>query len=146
MIGGTCIDAFRETVRLHAGEWWAAESVLPCPKEELFAALVAAREALYRVDITAHRDHLALIAELTLFIPDDDLAAMQPFLNARGRITGRSFDDPARVRGQAKAYAVYKRLIAKRVSAIPWLEASDGGLHSPIGSQYHAIHYTPTPY
>ena len=118
----------------------------PCSKQELFDALVAARESVYRVDMGAHREFLALMAELTLFIPDEDLATMKPFLGARGRITGRSFDDPALERGRDEAYAVHQRLVAERVRVIPWLEASDGGLHSSIGSQYDAIHYTPSPF
>ena len=146
MTEAECIDAFRETVRLHAGEWWAPESVLPCPKEELSAMLVAAREAVYRVDMRAHRELLALIAELTLFVPDEDLARMKPFLGARGRITGRSLDDPVLERRRAEAYALYRRLIGRRVRAIPWLEVSNGGKHSPIGSQYEAIRYTASPY
>ena len=80
----------------------------------------------------------------TLFIPDDDLAAMTPFLGPHGRITGRQFDKPELERSRDKAYELRTRHIAERLRLIPYLEATDGGAHAAIGSQAAALHSTPT--
>ena len=140
MANADCIESFKDCIRSHTGEWFARESDLPCPKEDLLAALFAAREESYRHDFASYRDVNGLIAELTLFVADEDYAVMAPFLAPNGRITSRPLGNPAAERARDGAYEVYQRLIAERLRIFPYLAATDGGLHTAIGAQREALH------
>jgi hypothetical protein len=135
-----CIQAFQATVRSHAGEWWAPESALPCPKAVLLPALVAARDEAYPADMEGYRELRALIGELTMFIPDEELAVIRPFLTAGGRITGRQPPDPESRAAHEKAYELLAAHLAERERLFPHLGSTDSGRRSRVGEQREALH------
>lgn len=141
------IDAFRDAVRRLTGSWWAPASQLPCPADQLQTAILSAREDAYaRRDMAEFRSLTALLADLTLFVDDELLAVMSPFFTHRGRITGRSFEDPEQVAARDRAYATYTALIDRRRELLPYLDATDGGLHAAIGTHASSLHITPPRY
>jgi hypothetical protein len=133
-----CIEQFEDVVREYRATWFAPISALPCPKERLLTALLRARDVAYPDDLARRQQLIELVADLTWFIPDEDLATIEPFLNAGGRITPRAFADPGRNAQRDHAYHLLEQHRAEREKLLP------GASAAPIGQQRDALRI-PTP-
>jgi hypothetical protein len=110
------ILALETAVAMHKGEDWASESALPGPKLELFELVRRRRSTTHREERIYQR-LTSLMVDLTLFVPDADLAdleAARTFMGPGGQITGRRLDDPAESRQRDRSYEMLSGHKAER--------------------------------
>jgi hypothetical protein len=124
------ITELARVVDLHHGQYWAPESALPCPKHELFELLRTARQPTHPGD-PAFMWLTDLMFDLTLFVPDADLRAAEPFLGSRGGITGRVISDEALARERERVYTLFKAHREQRGRLLG--DANIDAIPNPIG-------------
>jgi hypothetical protein len=100
------IAEFARSVDLYLGQYWAPESALPCPKQELFELLRTTRQPTHRAD-PAYVWLTDLMVDLTLFVPDADLQAAEPFMTSGGGISGRAIDEKALAHERERVYTLF---------------------------------------
>jgi hypothetical protein len=127
------ILAFETAAAMYKGEYWAPESALPCAKLELFELLRVRRSTTRRVEPIYQR-LTNLMVDLTLFVPDADLKAAQPFLSPGGGITGRLLTDPTESRDRDRAYETFRGHKTERERLLE--TASIDASRRPIGKAF----------
>lgn len=127
------ILALETAVATHKGEDWAPESALPGPKLELFELVRMRRSTTHREE-RIHQRLTSLMVDLTLFVPDADLAdlgAARRFMGPGGQITGRRLADPAEGRQRDRSYETLSTHDAERERLLS--SASIEAERRPIG-------------